>query len=113
VLSTQDQEPVDNESAPRIGVDAWRAAGYTGKGVKIGVLDFGYDGYKDLLGTILPPSLLMRSFVLGEEVDQTGIKHGAAVVEIIHAIAPDVQIVGAGDELFGKPGIGRGAKWPG
>ena len=83
----------DIESLPVINAEAWHEAGITGKGVKIGILDVGFDTYKSLLGTALPEQVLARSFVAGVEIDQAGETHGTSVAEIIHAIAPDADLV--------------------
>ena len=83
----------DIESLPVINADAWHAAGITGKGVTIGILDVGFDTYKNFLGTSLPENVLAHSFVAGTEIDQTGETHGTSVAEIIHAIAPDAELV--------------------
>ena len=53
-----------------IGADKWQAAGYTGQGIKIGILDQGFDGYRDLLGRELPFNVTAQSFVPGFDVDQ-------------------------------------------
>jgi subtilisin family serine protease len=93
IQAIQDVGSVDTESVPVIGADVWQEAGFTGKGVKIGVLDVGFDKYRELLGTDLPQNVLTRSFIEGVEIDQTGIEHGSAVAEIIHDIAPDAELV--------------------
>jgi subtilisin family serine protease len=85
-------EPAISEGVKLIGADEWQRAGYTGKGVKIGVLDQGFDGYRDRLGRDLPFNTQAQSFVPGIAVDATGINHGTAVAEIIHDVAPDAQI---------------------
>ncbi len=84
--------PVISEGVKLIGAEEWQRAGYTGKGIKVGVLDQGFDGYRDLLGRELPFDTQVKSFVPGVEADATGIKHGAAVAEIIHDVAPDAQL---------------------
>ncbi|HLF27211.1 MAG TPA: S8 family serine peptidase [Anaerolineae bacterium] len=97
--------PPDQELPPRqnggtilseglftLDADLWHAAGFTGRGVKIGVLDQGFDGYRDLLGSELPEQLTLRSFVGGAEPDATGENHGTAVAEIIHDLAPDAEL---------------------
>ena len=76
-----------------IGAIAWQEAGITGKGVKIGVLDVGFDKYKSLLGSDLPENVLARSFIANTEIDQTGTEHGSAVAEIIYDIAPDAELI--------------------
>ncbi len=83
---------VDTESVPVIGADVWQAAGFTGKGVKVGVLDRGFDSYRSLLGTDLPAQVTARSFIYDTAIDQTGTVHGAAVSEIIYDIAPEAEL---------------------
>ncbi len=73
---------------------AWHTAGYTGRGIRIGIIDGGFEGYPDLLETDLPASVTVRNFVDGEsdaEVDATT-KHGTAVAEIVHDVAPDATL---------------------
>ena len=84
--------PVTSEGVKVIGADKWHTAGYTGKGMKIGVLDQGFDGYRNLLGRELPSQVTAQSFVPGIEVDRTGVTHGAAVAEVIHDVAPDAEL---------------------
>lgn len=88
----RDDDGVLTESVPIIKADAWHAAGITGQGVKVGVLDMGFDSYRNLLGTDLPAQVTARSFISGVEIDQAGTVHGAAVAEIIHDIAPDAEL---------------------
>lgn len=83
---------VETESLGRIGVIAWQTAGYSGHGIKIGILDMGFDRYKEFLGTDLPAQVTAQSFVAGLEIDETGIIHGTAVAEIIHDIAPGADL---------------------
>jgi subtilisin family serine protease len=73
---------------------AWHAAGYTGTGVKVGIIDAGFVGYPGLLGTDLPASVSIKNFVDGEgdaQVDGTT-EHGTACAEVIHDLAPDAEI---------------------
>ncbi len=91
--SLEDVGSVETEGVAVIGADAWQAAGITGKGVRIGVLDVGFDKYLDLLGSDLPATVVARSFIHGMEIDQTGNEHGSAVSEIIHDIAPDAELI--------------------
>ncbi len=88
----QPPQPITSEGVRVIGADKWHAVGYTGKGMKIGILDQGFDGYRDLLGRELPASVKAQSFVPGIDVDQTGVSHGAAVAEVIHDVAPDAEL---------------------
>ena len=75
-------------------VITWHLAGFRGQGVRIGIIDGGFQGYLGLLGSELPAKVTVKNFVDGEtddEVDGTT-KHGAACAEIIHDIAPDAQL---------------------
>ena len=101
-----------SEAVTQTGALAWHQAGFTGKGIKVGVLDLGFDGYKNLLGKTLPAAerVTVKSFVSGRDVDQAGEVHGAACAEIIHAMAPDAELYLAyynGSET----GLGRGVEW--
>ncbi|OGO28416.1 MAG: hypothetical protein A2Z16_09190 [Chloroflexi bacterium RBG_16_54_18] len=80
------------ESLPVISADEWQGLGFTGKGIKIGVLDLGFDKYRDLIGEELPEKVTARSFISGVELDQTGEPHGTAVAEVIYDIAPEAEL---------------------
>ncbi|HJW84499.1 MAG TPA: S8 family serine peptidase [Anaerolineae bacterium] len=86
------QAALVSEGVPVIGADAWHAAGFTGQGIKIGILDQGFDGYRDLLGSELPDRVATRSFVAEVTVDETGENHGTAVAEIVHDVAPSAEL---------------------
>ncbi|MEE8471182.1 MAG: hypothetical protein V3S51_07620, partial [Dehalococcoidia bacterium] len=45
---------VPSEGVSLIDADDWHSAGFTGSGVKVGILDLGFSGYGGLLGTELP-----------------------------------------------------------
>lgn len=80
------------ESLSAIGADSWHAQGITGQGVKVGVLDLQFDGYRSLLGSELPDQVTVQCFCDGGEIDQMGGVHGTGVAEIIHDIAPDAEL---------------------
>ncbi len=85
-------DPIVSEGVFTLNADQWHTAGFTGRGVQIGILDQGFDGYRDLLGRELPEQVVIRSFVAGVEPDATGENHGAAVAEIVHDVAPDAEL---------------------
>ena len=65
----------------------WQAAGYTGQGIKIAILDTGFSGFEGMRGVELPSSITFRSFHrLG--IGGGGTTHGTAVAEIIFDLAP-------------------------
>ncbi len=94
------------------GAKEWHKAGFTGQGIKIGILDLGFDGYRNLLGDELPEAgrVIAKSFVRGQEPDASGEVHGTACAEIVHAMAPEAELYLAyydGSEV----GMGRAVDW--
>jgi subtilisin family serine protease len=77
-----------------LNAPAWHAAGFTGSGVKVGIIDAGFLGYTGLLGSELPSTVVVKNFVDGESpsnVDGTS-NHGTACTEIVHDIAPGAAL---------------------
>jgi subtilisin family serine protease len=79
------------------GAVAWQQSGLTGKGVKVGVLDGGFDGSAARLGSELPASVQALCFPdLGVSspslADCAGSTHGTAVAESIIDMAPGAQL---------------------
>lgn len=75
------------------GADRWQAAGITGKGVKIGIIDQGFAGYEALLGNGLPSRVTAKAFnASGTLYDNATEIHGTAVAEIVHGMAPDAEL---------------------
>ena len=68
----------------------WHQQGITGAGVKIGVLDLGFGGYQDLLGTELPDNVTVEIF--GDDYAFNSQVHGTACAEIVHEMAPDAEL---------------------
>lgn len=83
---------VVSEGVGLVGADRWHSSGVTGRGVKVGVLDLGFAGYRELLGAELPGSVVVRSFRADGDLTGGGEDHGTAVAEIIHDLAPDAQL---------------------
>jgi len=84
-----------SEGVALMNADEWQIAGYTGSGIKIGVLDLGFYGYEALLGSDLPLSVTTQSFLAGGDIyGPTGypIVHGTGCAEIVHDIAPDAEL---------------------
>jgi subtilisin family serine protease len=87
------QQNIIGEGVAVIRANEWHQAGFTGAGVKVGVLDLGFAGYRDLLGNELPPDLITKAFLpYSEEIDDTYNPHGTACAEIVHEIAPDAEL---------------------
>jgi hypothetical protein len=83
---------VTGEGVGIVDADDWHAAGVTGSGVKVAVLDLGFQGYASLLGSELPPSVTVRSFRADGDITGGGEPHGTAVGEIVHEMAPGAEL---------------------
>jgi peptidoglycan hydrolase CwlO-like protein len=80
---------VTSEGVNLIDADDWQSAGYTGAGVKVGILDIGFSGYSGLLGTELPDT---STTWWAPSVGDAGTSvHGTACAEIVYDIAPDAD----------------------
>ena len=76
---------------------SWHQAGYTGSGIKIGIIDVGYDGAVSLLGTDLPAEPHLRCYTTDSDdtadlTDCDQHNHGTLVAESIIDIAPDATL---------------------
>ena len=99
------------------GSPAWNQAGYSGQGVKVGVIDVGFAGLTSLMGTELPATVHARCYTdVGEytenladceapepvpdstipecrdAVQPEAIDHGTIVAESVLDIAPGVEL---------------------
>ncbi len=86
-----------NEGVRLMGADKWQAAGFKGKGAKVGIIDGGFKYYKKFLGTTLPADLEIKD--VDEEFGGSGVidedVHGTAVLEIIYSLAPEATFAAA------------------
>ena len=87
----QIQTAVSGEEVGVALAAAWHEKGFTGKGVKVAVIDGGFKGLADRQASgDLPANVVTQDFcggqLLGEE------DHGTAVAEIVHEMAPDAQL---------------------
>ena len=89
------------------GADKWHGAGFTGAGVKIGVIDRGFAGIREHIGTEVPEPVGVRCYSLVTDPNVTDnftediadCEHeelgadsvGAAVLEAVYDIAPDAE----------------------
>ncbi|MBI3763693.1 MAG: hypothetical protein HY260_17760, partial [Chloroflexi bacterium] len=85
-------DPVPGEGVKVTGAGLWHQAGFTGKGVKVGILDLGFKDYDKLLGRGLPQAVVAKSFVQGDEPQDSSEVHGTAVTEIVAEMAPDAEL---------------------
>ena len=90
------QSTIGSEAATVHGATAWHSAGVKGQGVRIGIIDTGFSGYRGLMGSELPSSVEARCYT---DVDiftanltdcETGDDlHGTAVTEAAFDISPE------------------------
>ena len=78
-----------SEGVGAANATTWHAAGYGGSGVKVAIIDSGFEGYTSLLGTELPASVTARDYT-GEGIG--GDVHGTACAEIVYDMAPGAQM---------------------
>ncbi len=81
---------VVSEGVERIRVQAYASKGYTGRGIRIGIIDLGFVGVPPLQNQGELPELSNRDFT-GQGIF-TETEHGSACAEIVHDIAPDAEI---------------------
>lgn len=91
--------PTTSQGVGVHGAPLWHALGFTGEGVKVGVIDTGFSGLRDLLGTELPATVSASCYAdMGRPTsrlsacDNDGDFHGTAVAEALLDVAPDVSL---------------------
>ena len=81
-----------SEGADVIGSNLLNHSGYTGKGIKVAVIDLGFDIYNSEISRNIKE---YRSFLSDRDITGGSIgneKHGTGAAEIIVDIAPDVEL---------------------
>ena len=103
--------PEDNQSAQRVaghgpplhGSSAWNQAGFSGQGIKVGVIDlqFGFNDFRGLMGTELPSSVQARCYTdVGRFTSDLadcgnailGDNHGTLLAETLMDIVPEASL---------------------
>ena len=86
---------VTSEGVDLAGAGTYHNAGYTGSGVKIAVIDIGFEGWSSAIPDELPNNVI-KVDCIGDCVPSTFPAetdyHGTAVAEIIHDMAPDALL---------------------
>ena len=78
-LASQIPQQIIGHGPPVHGSVAWNDEGYSGQGVKVGVIDAGFDGFRDLMGTELPATVRARCY--------TGIALAVPLLEVCETVS--------------------------
>lgn len=85
-----------SEGVAKIYADDFHSSGLTGNGIKVAIIDGGFEGYQNLLGTELPQNVTVKSFYNSTsgngDITGGGEDHGTACAEIVHDVAPDAEL---------------------
>ncbi len=82
----------DSVNGDYINTDAWNAAGYSGQGVRVGVLDVGGFGrIQSMIQAGELPSNIVGNYPLNQ-MEQQASDHGTACAIVIHRVAPNAEL---------------------
>ena len=101
--AAQIAQQVAGHGPPVHGSSAWNQAGFSGQGIKVGVIDsnFGFNDFRGLMGTELPSTVQARCytslgkftrFLAGCENSILGSDHGTLLAEAVMDIAPEASL---------------------
>lgn len=76
-----------------LNLDDWQRKNVRGQGVKVAILDSGFRDYRQFLGNGLPRNVRTKSFRNDRNLEARDSQHGILCGEVIHAIAPDAEIL--------------------
>lgn len=88
--ATIKQRIIQGQGVNVTGANEWHKQGITGQGIKVGILDLGFAGYQNLLGSELPDEVTVKTF--GDDTTFDEESHGTACAEIVHEMAPDADL---------------------
>src|SRR5476651_2603297 len=93
--AAHDGTPALERQAHLHGLDVprWHGRELRGQNIKIAVLDSGFRDYRSFLGKGLPKSVKTRSFRKDRNLEARDSQHGILCAEVIHALAPDAEIL--------------------
>ena len=74
-----------------VGADIWHEAGFSGRGVRVAVIDVGFSGYEEAFADAASP-VRTRSFRADGSLDG-GSGHGLRAASIVHELAPRAELL--------------------
>ena len=95
----------------RLGADRWQAAGVSGRGVTVLIVDSGFRGWHSYLGQVLPSAVLTKSFRTDNSLEARDSCHGVLCGEVIHALAPDAELLFANWESDDVASFVHAVEW--
>ena len=79
-----------SEGVQAMNADAWHSAGMRGAGVRVAVIDRGFQGYDPLRGSDLPDVARISTTAVGGAVFDSS-EHGTACAEVVFDLVPDLE----------------------
>ena len=105
-----DRLPKQAKLLADLWADRWHSAGFRGRGVKVLVLDTGFRGWRDQLGKALPEHVTAKSFRADGNME-TKDQHGILCGEVIHALAPDAELLFADWDIDRPESFLEAVRW--
>src|SRR5205085_2480217 len=99
------------EQFQKLGIAPWHSAGHKGRGIKVAILDSGFHGYRAQLGKALPSRVVVRSFRSDGNLEAKDSQHGILCGEVIHALAPEAELIFANWEPSHPGSFLEAARW--
>ena len=86
-------DPEQRAQLFELGVKPWFERGYFGQGMKVAILDSGFQGYRAFLGKGLPVAVQVQSFRKDGNLEARASQHGMLCAEVIHTLAPEAKLL--------------------
>ncbi len=123
--------PVVSQGVSVHGVPAWEYDGYRGGTIKIGIIDWDFQGFTNLMGTELPPNtpiltrvhaqcytaMSVHTDMIADCEDPCAVNcpdyvgHGTSVAEIIADVAPSASLYIANPSKFDNSDLQATVEW--
>ena len=95
----QSQSRVTSQGVDLHGASDWHTANFRGQGIKVGVIDSGFEGLRQLQGNELPSNVTARCYFEEARVPSSSVvdcevdgDHGTAVSDTLVDVAPSVEL---------------------
>src|SRR5262249_26692420 len=82
-----------------------------GRGLKVAILDSGFRDYRTALGKALPEQVTACSFRSDANLEARDSQHGILCGEVVHAIAPEAEVLLANWDPYRHASFMDAARW--